>query len=156
MLQQIFIIFFIIISLVYSQNEEDYRLYEKTIPTHYDLTITPNFKRIENFENQDFTFKGEVSISIITNEIDRSTIRINQKRLTIENSTKLYEKDNSTNEIEIISHIENKITEIGILTLKESLKANITYILKFTYTGMMDDDMHGFYRSSYVRDEQTM
>lgn len=51
--------------------------------------------------------------------------------------------------VEIVNRVEDAPRHFHILTLGNSLVVGKHYVLNITYTGILNDDLHGFYRSSY-------
>lgn len=125
----------------------DYRLPTRVVPSNYDITITPYFDG-----DKQFTFDGVVRITIRTSQPNVNEIVVHAHNLTIrENLNTLTEAKDPTS-IVITSRSKNDITQKYTLTLASSMKINIDYVLEFYYSGNMNDDMRGFYRSSYVQD----
>lgn len=103
-------------------------------PLNYNIFIRPNI--------QDFTFYGKVEIEIdISN--DTNTIDIHSKNITYE--TILY--DNIP-----ISNSYNPINEMLSLH-NQFIKGKHTLV--FVYTGIINNNMIGFYRSSYINNDIT-
>lgn len=72
-----------------------------------------------------------------------------------ENMNTLKEAKDPTT-IVITNRSRNAITQKYTLTLASAMKTNIDYMLEFYYSGNMNSDMKGFYRSSYVQDGVTV
>ncbi|KZF24783.1 hypothetical protein L228DRAFT_245796 [Xylona heveae TC161] len=106
-------------------------------PVHYDLTLEPNL--------EDFTYKGTViidldvvddttSISLNTLEIDIHSTKVTSGSTLISSSPKLsYNEDTQTTTVSFDK------------TIPAGSKAQLTQ----TFTGILNDKMAGFYRSSY-------
>ncbi|KAG4080264.1 hypothetical protein HA402_010756 [Bradysia odoriphaga] len=125
----------------------DYRLPTRVVPSNYDLTINPYF----DGEKQ-FTFDGVVRITIRTSQTNVNEIVVHAHDLTFrENLNTLTEAKDPTT-IAITNRSRNAITQKYILTLASAMKPNIDYILEFYYSGNMNQEMKGFYRSSYIQD----
>lgn len=136
-------------------DEADYRLNELTVPFHYDLQITPYFED-EGATIKAFTFHGIVEITVKTEVAGRKSIRLNAKNLKFD-STKICKKEPSSECIDISNEVvKPDDAEIIELILETELEPNVFYIIKSEYWGSMDDDMHGFYRSSYVDGQRTV
>eukprot|EP00099_Drosophila_melanogaster_P028720 NP_732654.1 uncharacterized protein Dmel_CG31198 [Drosophila melanogaster] len=131
----------------------EYRLAEHITPVNYNITLRPYL--LETDGNKRFTFDGEVWIEVISNQTTND-IYLHSKNLTY--SVREYWQKPTTEVanptvIQIsATNTTNYDTDIVKLTASTALTANTTYILHFVYTGLMEDDMHGFYRSSYVDD----
>lgn len=69
---------------------------------------------------------------------------------------KLFEKSTTEVEKPILASASDPDTNKVVITLTnpgDVFKPDTTYILRSTYKGQMDDDMHGFYRSQYEDDQ---
>ncbi|XP_034661661.1 membrane alanyl aminopeptidase isoform X1 [Drosophila subobscura] len=129
----------------------DYRLSESINPVSYNITLRP-YLLVDDTKR--FTFDGEVWIEVIPNVATRS-VYLHSKNLTYSVSEYWAKptgvavptpvKFNAINET-------NYDTDIVMLSTVDILAVGQAYILHFVYTGLMEDDMHGFYRSSYVDD----
>lgn len=129
----------------------DYRLPTRVVPSNYDLTITPYFDG-----DKQFTFDGVVRITIRTSQPNVNEIVVHAHDLTIrENLNSLTEAKDPTT-IAITNRSQNAITQKHILSLASAMKPNIDYILEFYYSGNMNSEMKGFYRSSYIQDGVTV
>lgn len=137
--------------------ESEYRLNEVTVPFHYDLDITPYFEDEGTGENliKAFTFHGLVEITIKTEVAGRKSIRMHAKNLQIV-SKSICKKEDPIACIDISSEGVNIDADILELFLETELEPNVFYIVKSEYWGSMDDDMHGFYKSSYVEGDRTV
>lgn len=109
-------------------------------PKKYYLSIVPYI-----FEGN-FTFDGEVSIELdvvnTTKEVTFNGVELDLQEV------KLFAKDEGT-EITILRRIEEPALNFYTLMLDTRLEAGKTYILNISYTGLLNDNLHGFYRSSY-------
>ncbi|KAL1611048.1 Aminopeptidase 2 mitochondrial [Nothophoma quercina] len=105
-------------------------------PTHYDLTLEPDFEK--------FTYEGEVTIDLDVAE-DSTSISLNTNELKI-HSTKITAGDQVISSNPKVTYDEDKQrTKVDFdQTLPGGTKAKIT----MTFTGTLNDDMAGFYRSS--------
>ena len=112
----------------------NYRLPRTILPKHYELHMNPDLKN--------FTFSGYVRINIdITQPTD--TIILNSKNLSIRDS--IYLSGNKCN------FTENKDDEIIIIKKEDLAKINDvgSYLLSISFDGILNDQMAGFYRSTY-------
>ncbi|XP_043068005.1 membrane alanyl aminopeptidase-like [Drosophila bipectinata] len=131
----------------------DYRLASHILPVSYNITLRPYLLESDGVKR--FTFDGEVHIEVVPTE-NTTSVHLHAKNLTFSVS-EFWAKPaqgvaapagtnfNSVNET-------NSDTDIVKLTTAATLTANTPYILHFVYTGLMEDDMHGFYKSYYVDD----
>lgn len=108
-------------------------------PEKYYLKIVPYI-----FEGN-FTFDGEVSVVLhIVN--DTSEITFHGVELTL-HQVKVYADDGG--EIEITKRIEDVPRHFHTVLLKEKVSAGKKYVMNISFTGILNDNLHGFYRSSY-------
>ncbi|KAH8731493.1 peptidase family M1-domain-containing protein [Phaeosphaeriaceae sp. PMI808] len=110
-------------------------------PIHYDLTLEPNF--------EDFTYEGTVVIDLDVSE-DTTSISLNTNELKI-HSTKVAANDNLVSEFPIISHdADSQTTKVSFdQTIAKGSKAQLT----MTFAGILNDNMAGFYRSSFKAED---
>ncbi|CAG9134640.1 unnamed protein product [Plutella xylostella] len=124
----------------------DLRLPRTVRPEKYNLRLTPYI-----FEGN-FTFDGELSVVIaVKNATD--SITFHGVELTFK-SIKLYEKS-SGRVLRIVQRTEDAPRQFHTISLNETLKKGQRYVMNVTYTGILNDDLHGFYRSSYVEKNVT-
>ncbi|CAG8512204.1 7007_t:CDS:10 [Ambispora gerdemannii] len=102
-------------------------------PFHYDLTLTPDL--------EDFTFKGSESITLNINE-NTKTITLNANQIEVQ-TAKLNSIDSSD-----ISYDDKKQTVT--FTFPSEVQAGTLAVLHIDFTGIINDKMNGFYRSSYT------
>ena len=112
------------------------------IPRHYDVTLEPDFEK--------FVFRGKVlidfdvnedsrSISLHTHEIDIHSANIKSgDKVTVSSSGITYEKAQQVSKIELESSIPKGKTQLEI-----------------DFTGQLNDQMAGFYRSTYKKADGT-
>jgi aminopeptidase 2 len=123
--------------------DADYHLPEIVVPQLYKITVTPNF--------EDFTFTGIVDIDVKA-LLDADSISLHHDRITIDavtvtrNST-----DIPVNSTDIpVNSTYDPATNIFTLNLESTFLKDETATIHIEYTGVLDDDMSGFYRSSYT------
>ena len=109
-------------------------------PEKYFLNITPYI-----YEGN-FTFDGEVTIFLAVLQ-ETKDITFHGVELTI-HEIKIHEKDDD-HMIYIVRQLEDVPRNFHILTLGTTLLVGRQYILSIKYTGLLNDNLHGFYRSSY-------
>ncbi|XP_069962085.1 membrane alanyl aminopeptidase-like [Bactrocera oleae] len=124
----------------------DYRLPTNILPWNYKIKLTPYL--LESDGNKRFTFDGEVTIQI-NSTINTKTLIMHTKNLNY-TTRELWSEDAPDNKTSLGAGTLNAVTDKIQYDLTTELVANKTYFLHFVYNGTMDDDMHGFYRSSYV------
>lgn len=118
--------------------DEDYRLPNNTVPLDYDIKLIP-YLDVGNF-----TFDGEVTISV-TVIAQTTTIVLHAHELNIANVS--VTSGNVT--YPIANETYNSELHFYTLTFATTL-ASGNYSIYAKYTGTLDDDMNGFYRSSYT------
>ncbi|CAH2070917.1 unnamed protein product, partial [Iphiclides podalirius] len=118
----------------------DVRLPTSVKPDRYYLKLTPYI-----FEGN-FTFDGEISV-IVTVKNETNQLIFHGVELTY-HRIKLLKKENGE-EVQIVRRTEDVPRQFQILTLNEALIAGKQYYLNVSYTGILNDNLHGFYRSSY-------
>uniref|UniRef100_A0A2A4J2H3 Aminopeptidase n=1 Tax=Heliothis virescens TaxID=7102 RepID=A0A2A4J2H3_HELVI len=109
-------------------------------PERYFLNITPYI-----YEGN-FTFDGEVTIFLTIVE-ETKELTFHGVELTI-HEIKIHEIDDD-HLIYIVRHLEDAPRNFHILTLGSSLLVGKQYVMSVRYTGLLNDNLHGFYRSSY-------
>ena len=107
------------------------------IPRHYDLTLEPDF--------DNFTYEGVVTIDLDVAE-DTTSISLNTKELQI-HSTAVHSNGATISSNPDVSY--DKATQTTIVKFDKTLSKGQTAQLRHIFTGTLNDDMAGFYRSSY-------
>jgi hypothetical protein len=118
--------------------DDPLRLPKSTVPISYDLTLTTRVKSGAR------PFTGVVKIEILVKEAT-STITLHNKQLTVE-SMKLFAE--SRNEIEATLRLEAD-KDFMHVDAGRVLAVNERLTLEIAYSGELQLDMRGFYRSSY-------
>lgn len=119
---------------------KDVRLPTDIRPDRYYLKLTPYI-----YEGN-FTFDGECSVIVnVTNDTNKVTFH--GVELTFHKIKLFALADRKP--VTIIRRTEDLPRQFHILILGETLKRGEQYILNITYTGVLNDNLHGFYRSSY-------
>lgn len=108
------------------------------VPRHYDLTFEPNFET--------FKFDGFSSIDLDVVE-DSKTISLNTLKLDLKSTTVLSDGAIITDSPQITYDEAKQITHIE---LGKTIPAGAKVKLQQNFTGILNDDMAGFYRSSYT------
>ncbi|KAI9303817.1 aminopeptidase [Cunninghamella echinulata] len=109
-------------------------------PTHYDLWLQPNLDT--------FIFQGQVKINLDVVE-DTRVITLNTHEIKIHSAT--LTQDTASQTTTDITYDEKK-TEAS-LTFSDSIKAQKKAVLDIKFEGILNDQMVGFYRSSYKDSE---
>ncbi|KAE8394749.1 Aminopeptidase 2 mitochondrial [Aspergillus alliaceus] len=106
-------------------------------PVHYDLTLEPNF--------ESFTYEGTVVVDLQVTE-DTTSISLNSNEIDIHTATVSAGGSVVTSSPEISV---NKDTQVATVKFAETIPTGSSAQLKLTFTGILNDNMAGFYRSSY-------
>ncbi|GFG31526.1 hypothetical protein Cfor_07544, partial [Coptotermes formosanus] len=122
---------------------EEYRLPPTVTPHLYTITLTPNYTDYN-------TFNGEVTI-LVTALSDVNNISLHYDKITIveRSITEIIGSEIALEEDNNDSY--DNTTNIYTLTLSnnQTLTSGRSYFININYTGLLLDDMAGFYRSSY-------
>ncbi|CAJ0547689.1 Ff.00g044430.m01.CDS01 [Fusarium sp. VM40] len=110
-------------------------------PLHYDLTLEPNFET--------FKYEGTVVIDFDVVE-DTTSIALNTVDLEI-HETLVEANDTTISSSPTLDY--NKDSQTTTITFDKTIPAGQKARLTQRFTGTLNDDMAGFYRSSY-KDEQ--
>ncbi|OQD81257.1 hypothetical protein PENANT_c028G06029 [Penicillium antarcticum] len=106
-------------------------------PVHYDLTLEPNFEK--------FTYEGTVSIDLEVTE-DTDFVSLNTNEIDI-HSAVVSAKGSVVDSKPEISF--NKDQQVATIKFGQAIAAGSDAQIKLTFTGILNDNMAGFYRSSY-------
>ena len=123
-------------------NEPSYKLPVEAKPNFYELDLTVNLN--SNLSETDFKFTGEVKIYILAEIQDAQSITLNMKNLTVKN---IILHDLNKTAIKVNSFTSDEVHELLIITLDEKLKKGNQYLLTVSYSGVVNDQLKGFYRS---------
>ena len=116
-------------------SDNTFRLPRNVIPVHYDLHLEPDLDT--------FTFEGSVSIKIgLTEALD--AIVLNSAEIEMKSIVLRGENE----EIEITEVTHDDAFERATLTLAHPASPG-TYSLDISYTGSINDQLRGLYRSIY-------
>ena len=103
-----------------------------------------------------FTTKGSVTIHLKTDAAltsKRNTIPFHSKQMLIkEDSVEVTDNERSTI-INVDIHEYDLDREFYVLHLETNLTEDTTYTIKIDFTAVLNDDLDGFYRSSYFDEE---
>ncbi|OJJ44518.1 hypothetical protein ASPZODRAFT_70994 [Penicilliopsis zonata CBS 506.65] len=106
-------------------------------PVHYDLTLEPDLVK--------FTYDGTVIIDLDVAE-DTNSISLNANELQIHSAVVSVEGAVVAANPEVTM---NKDAQVATVTFGETIVAGKKAQLKLAFTGELNDNMAGFYRSSY-------
>ncbi|KAI0113996.1 peptidase family M1-domain-containing protein [Nemania sp. FL0031] len=108
------------------------------IPTHYDVTLEPDFQK--------FTFEGKVVIDFDVQE-DTKSISLHTIEIDI-HSAHIKSGDAVVTSSSAITYDE--ATQVSKIDLKDAVPKGKTQ-LEIKFTGQLNDSMAGFYRSTYKK-----
>ena len=113
-------------------------------PTHYDLTLEPNFEHVST-ENTDFKYEGHVTIDLDVVE-DTTSITLNTIDIDIHETKVTSGSMTITSSPKINVDEEKQTTKIDF---EQSIPAGSKAQLYHRFSAVLNDKMAGFYRSSY-------
>lgn len=129
----------------------DLRLPRSIVPISYDIKLIPFLF------NNNFTFTGEVKILVNVTESCKN-ITLHATALTIQKSDVVVRKVDDQNlnygtpnsaRIDIKSQYFVEPKQFYVIELNDTLQVGALYALDIKYTGVLNDLLQGFYRSSY-------
>ncbi|CAL7935733.1 unnamed protein product [Xylocopa violacea] len=122
----------------------DYRLPKTFSPLRYNIFLSPHFEK-------DFKFDGSVQIEMKRAANYVSRIVVHAHELDI-NSLSVYEKNSNSSEkseLKVSSTEQNKETQMLSIFLENFVQSDMVD-LYINFTGTLNDNMEGFYRSYYT------
>lgn len=127
-----------------------HRLSEEVLPIHYDILLTPYFE--SNADHQEWTFDGEVKITVKATESGIRSITLHKLELDIFEVSVIENVDSDLELFEDFTYDEetNKFT----IHLNDEMDPEKFYNLRITYLGYLGNEMIGFYRSIFFEDGQ--
>lgn len=134
------------------QNETeviDVMLPRSVIPLAYDLKFTP-FLDADNF-----TFNGVASIRIRAMEACRN-VTLHENGLKIDKSSVRVLDVASQRSIGVLQQFRIEAKQFYVIELEDELKKGDTYEVHIDFVGILNDDLQGFYRSSYNLGDDTV
>ncbi|KAJ3074531.1 Aminopeptidase 2 mitochondrial [Podochytrium sp. JEL0797] len=109
------------------------------VPSNYNLWLEPNMEK--------WTFDGSVGIRVNVKE-STSKLTLNSKNLVIHKTTITFESTT----LEATSTTFNTEKETVEFQFGQVIPAGVTAVITSTFTGIHNDQMAGFYKSSYTDD----
>ncbi len=113
---------------------QDYRLPKNVTPKRYDIRLTPDLKA--------FTFQGDVNIAVVVNDATDAVV-LNALELEIDKVT----AERAGKSVAAKAELETA-KERAHLRFAEKLSPG-EWTLKIAFRGILNDKLHGFYRSQY-------
>ena len=110
------------------------------VPKHYALFLTPDFSN--------FTFSGTVKVDVDVREDTRSVVCHAHELVVSAVTVKL--PNGAVVPAQSIVHDNHDSAQTVAVTFGATMKAGTQVTLEYTFTGVLNDKMAGFYRSSYV------
>ncbi len=117
-----------------TDTSQDYRLPKNVTPKRYDIRLTPDLEA--------FTFQGEVNIAVVVNEATDDVV-LNALELAIDEVT----AQRAGKTLAARPELE-PAKERAHLRFAEKLSPG-EWTLKLVFRGILNDKLHGFYRSQY-------
>src|ERR1700722_6860530 len=117
-----------------ADNTQDYRLPKTVTPKRYEIRLTPDLKA--------FTFQGDVNVAVVVNEATDDVV-LNALELEIDKVTAERGGKSLTAKAEM-----EPAKERAHLRFTEKLSPG-EWTLKIAFRGILNDKLHGFYRSQY-------
>ncbi|KAF2894154.1 hypothetical protein ILUMI_12018, partial [Ignelater luminosus] len=129
---------------------ENYRLKPDVFPKHYsiELRVRADFYRAKSFSG---SVKIGICIGLNSTETDKEII-LNAKNLNVTYTT-LYELNKPEKNLLNLSNPYYTVPKLDRVVLRLSeegmLNETCSYVIGINYNGNLQDEMHGFYLSSY-------
>lgn len=118
------------------------RLPRSLVPVHYDVELTPRL-------DGNFTFNGSVAI-LVHCATETSNVTLHIKDLNVSDVSVNDAASAGGSRVEHDRYDEDKRLQFLVIKLKRPLNAGSNYTIRMNFVGHLNDDLAGFYRSSYV------
>ena len=122
--------------------QDRYRLPRTVVPSRYDLVLEPDLDAA--------TFSGSVAVAVEVHEQVDELI-VNALDLAVDDATLRGDGGLEVHAAEIVLDAE---VQRATLRLAEPVEPG-AYMLEMSFRGELNDQLHGFYRSTYTDDEGT-
>lgn len=110
-------------------------------PTHYALSLTPDLPA--------HTFAGTAVISLTTSsDVSGSEIQLHAKELCLASAS--YVVKGGADKREAVEIRDNKKETVVTFVFEEEIPKSAELVLAVEYSGFLNNQMAGFYRSSYT------
>ncbi|XP_035744089.1 uncharacterized protein LOC118451536 [Vespa mandarinia] len=123
--------------------EASYRLSNNVIPIHYDIKLIPYL------DEDNFTFDGETNVRFNLQKVTQ-TLDFHAKELTFDETDTYVEGEDGQKYKPIVFTYVNA-TEIMKISFEKFMQKGL-YTFHVKFTGILNDELSGFYRSSYTND----
>lgn len=123
--------------------ESSYRLSSNVVPIHYDIKLIPYL------EEDKFTFDGETNVRFNLEKVTQ-TLDFHAKELTFDETDTYIESEDGQKYKPIVFTYVNA-TEIMTISFEKFMQVGL-YTFHTKFTGIINDELSGFYRSSYTND----
>lgn len=123
--------------------EMNFRLPNATRPESYDLTVRTRV------DEEDFSFNGDIKINIVAIE-STTSITLHQKQTTVDE----IQFESNGNSIPVDRYSYNRKLQFLTVSVVEPLIVGNNYTLRIKYHGILREDYLGFYRTSYLNDNE--
>lgn len=130
---------------------DDYRLPKNVVPINYVIELTPY---INTGDEKNFTFDGKSEIDLQVKENNITTITFHAKNIKLNSVNLMYgEKlEPQIKEDTLLEFKEDKHKDFIIVSLPNPINTTTKNVkLSLNYTGVLNDELRGFYRSSYKK-----
>ncbi|KAL1431494.1 hypothetical protein MTO96_014139 [Rhipicephalus appendiculatus] len=118
------------------------RLPRSLVPVHYDVELTPRL-------DGNFTFNGSVAI-LVRCASETSNVTLHIKDLNVSDVSVSESNAAGGSRVEHDRYDEDKHLQFLVIKLKRPLAVGTNYTIRMNFVGLLNDDLAGFYRSSYV------
>ena len=128
-----------IVSAIAEASEDEHRLSQKVVPRNYQLTLSPDLGT--------FSFTGKVVIEV---DVLEPTSSVTMHAADIDNvSARAWKCGTDSSNGQAMTGVSfNEKKQQMTLEFAEAFPAG-AHSLEITFTGTLNDKMHGFYRSTY-------
>ncbi|XP_063599468.1 aminopeptidase N-like [Penaeus indicus] len=121
---------------------ENYLLPTSLQPIHYDVKLQP-------FVNGNFSIMGHVEIEMVVRE-GTSNITLHMADITVRENTIMLKNKADLSAIQTAGHEYDAPREFFVVRLAEELPAGAEVVLSMGFEGFLNDELRGFYRSTYT------
>jgi aminopeptidase N len=127
----------------------NYRLPSDLVPNHYDIMLDVQFENQTN-DNKSFPYNGFVRIDFTcVRETDQLVFHMNKINITRVTLKGINDTNFDSDLVDFKWSFEEKL-QFFQASLPKAFKKSLSYSVLIHYTGYLQDDNVGFYRSSYV------